>query len=539
MTLQKHDMKKARRTGLDTPHNEKNEKDKRIEKEENGNIKRNTERNEKQKGNKQAETEGYSHTDCKSKKTAATDLRALSGIHEKSVQCTIDESFKRKQEAAEETSKKKSKITLDEICKNEEATENDTKTNGNINVSLQIDLKSYIRQNLPEGKCNEKSATMEKALGIEKEMSVTISEKTNSQKIGHGDGSNSNNNNTNISNDNIINTTNTTTTSTTNNNNNMNYANKDSVEKTLNIIASSNSKTKEEKEAKQIDKEETGTVCVKTGTEESGKAKEESQRKNYENSRNEEHNKYHQALQYNNFSHKYTRSPFVSFSNKYKDSSIRLSDDQLTCYGDKGWASVFLNCGADDGKWYFEITVESSIVDLNFLGYTEKKLKINSCLRVGYACRYMRYDHPIGTNKYSYCVSSKDGKMFNSSISYNCMKAFGKGDVIGCYMNLKKKTNYNFDPRLDKKLYEYIQNGILCDPQDPPQLAKSEGSLIFFSLNGEIKEHAFVDIYDGFYHPSVSLYMGATARINLGPNFKYNYLKDYVPCLYMHPPVVT
>ncbi|GAB65131.1 hypothetical protein PCYB_051490 [Plasmodium cynomolgi strain B] len=206
---------------------------------------------------------------------------------------------------------------------------------------------------------------------------------------------------------------------------------------------------------------------------------------------------------------KYRSKNNVTFSTKYKDSCVNLSSDKLTCYGDKGWSS-----------------------------YKDKVIKVNPYIRVGFACRYMRYDYPIGTDKYSYCVNSKNGRIFNNSISYDCMEPIKVGDIIGCYLNLKNKNTYNFDPRSDKKLYEYLQNGILCDPKDPPMLKKNYGSSIFFSLNGQIKKNAFVDIYEGFYHPSVSLYMGASAKINLGPHFAYNHLNDYIPCVFMEPPII-
>ncbi|VWU50108.1 SPRY domain, putative [Hepatocystis sp. ex Piliocolobus tephrosceles] len=228
----------------------------------------------------------------------------------------------------------------------------------------------------------------------------------------------------------------------------------------------------------------------------------------------------------------------VTFSTKYKDSCITLSPDKLTCYGDKGWSSVFVNSGADIGKWYFEVKFEGPINKLQFVGYKENSIEIKPHIRVGFACRYMRYDTPIGTDKYSFCVNSKNGNMFNKAKGYACMEPFKINDVIGCYLYLKNKNTYNFDPRLDNKLYEFIQGGILCDPQNPPQLKKNQGSYIFFSLNGLIKRNAFYSVYEGFYHPAVSLYMGASARINLGPHFKYRHINGFIPCIYMQLPVV-
>lgn len=441
------------------------------------------------------------------------DFTTTLGKHETVIR-GVDETNKRKLQRVEEVGNKKSKVSLNETnkkekIKNADLENTDKKRNASVLFNVQGSAKDDEKPKVVEEKSNRNNAETvgkKKELNGEKKKNAENSEGSEHSEIN---------------------------------------GKEKSSEEVNGSVSLTDTKRDEEKETCDGDGdgliEANAIVPFKKVLNEEIQRKEDGgqQHKGYENGKNEEQEKYKKALQYNEMEHKYPRIHCVSFSNKYKDVSIRLSDDQLTCYGDKGWASVFLNCGADDGKWYFEVTVENSIVDLNFLGYSEKKIKINSGVRVGYACRYMRYDHPLGTNKYSYCVNSKDGRMFNSSISYDCMDAFSKGDVIGCYMNLKKQTNYNFDPRLDKKLYEYIQNGILCDPQNPPELTKSEGSLIFFSLNGEIQENAFIDIYDGFYHPSVSLYMGASARINLGPNFKYNYLKDYVPCMYMHPPIVS
>lgn len=464
------------------------------------------EQNEKIQTNEKGCLEASSYTPVKKE---TSDFSTTSG-KQKTVTRSVDEINKRKLERAEETANKKSKVSLNENNKKEAIRNTDSQNKDEVkNASLLDDVQGCAnadeKQKVVEEKSNGSNAEI---VGKKKEM--------NGEKKAHLENSEGSEHSE------------------------MNGKEKSSEEADKSVFVTP-SKRDEEKERCDSLTKAGAIVPFKNILNEEIQMKEagRKQHKDYENGKNEEQEKYKKALQYNEIQHKYPRIHFVSFSNKYKDVSIRLSDDQLTCYGDKGWASVFLNCGADDGKWYFEITIENSIVDLNFLGYSEKKIKINSGVRVGYACRYMRYDHPLGANKYSYCVNSKDGRMFNSSISYNCMDAFSKGDVIGCYMNLKKQTNYNFDPRLDKKLYEYIQNGILCDPQNPPELTKSEGSLIFFSLNGEIQENAFVDIYDGFYHPSVSLYMGASARINLGPNFKYNYLKDYVPCMYMHPPIVS
>ncbi|VUZ93972.1 SPRY domain, putative [Plasmodium vivax] len=298
-------------------------------------------------------------------------------------------------------------------------------------------------------------------------------------------------------------------------------------------------------EQRGVEEESSKTELAQSDTSKEEKAKdkpnEHAKMKNEAKERHaqlEANNKKKESYKYFIDYSKYRSKNNVTFSTKYKDSCVNLSSDKLTCYGDKGWSSVFVNNGADIGKWYYEIKIEEPVQNFHFLGYKDKVIKVNPYIRVGFACRYMRYDYPIGTDKYSYCVNSKNGRIFNNSISYDCMEPIKVGDIIGCYLNLKNKNTYNFDPRSDKKLYEYLQNGILCDPKDPPILKKNYGSSIFFSLNGQIKKNAFVDIYEGFYHPSVSLYMGASAKINLGPHFAYNHLNDYIPCVFMEPPII-
>ncbi|CAI9720260.1 Hypothetical predicted protein [Octopus vulgaris] len=49
----------------------------------------------------------------------------------------------------------------------------------------------------------------------------------------------------------------------------------------------------------------------------------------------------------------------------------------------------------------------------------------------------------------------------------------------------------------------------------------SPGSKLITYKNGEIQGIMFTDIFEGVYHPSVSLYKNATVSVNFGPNFKY------------------
>ena len=46
------------------------------------------------------------------------------------------------------------------------------------------------------------------------------------------------------------------------------------------------------------------------------------------------------------------------------------------------------------------------------------------------------------------------------------------------------------------------------------------GSKIIFYKNGVSQGEAFLDIYNGAYYPSISVYKSATISVNFGPNFK-------------------
>lgn len=47
------------------------------------------------------------------------------------------------------------------------------------------------------------------------------------------------------------------------------------------------------------------------------------------------------------------------------------------------------------------------------------------------------------------------------------------------------------------------------------------GSKIIYYKNGECFNESAVDLYDGKYFPTVSLYKNCTLSLNFGPNFKY------------------
>ncbi|CDR97964.1 hypothetical protein BBBOND_0404510 [Babesia bigemina] len=230
---------------------------------------------------------------------------------------------------------------------------------------------------------------------------------------------------------------------------------------------------------------------------------------------------------------------------RYKDRNIRVLDDRLTAVGYKGWASVFSSHCARKGKWYYEVRILDGCDTINFIGSDgEITIPVQGHVRqvrhtlVGFACRYQKFQVPIGYNNFGYALSDVDGTVVNDGSKSPYAKPFGPGDVIGCYLSLGEPSGVIQDPRKDLKLLEHLQAGILCDPRDPPAMELNAGSYVGFSINGEKFGECGLKVWDGYYHPAAALYMGATVKFNFGPDFDFPPPDDFSPCRKMMLPEV-
>ncbi|XP_955110.1 uncharacterized protein TA04475 [Theileria annulata] len=103
-------------------------------------------------------------------------------------------------------------------------------------------------------------------------------------------------------------------------------------------------------------------------------------------------------------------------SYKFKDKNIKLTLDRLSATGYKGWSSVFCTHCACSGKWYYEVKINQDYKNLKFVGHDNSfKHHIKGHVRVGYACRYQRYDTPVGINSYGFSISDIDGQAYYNS----------------------------------------------------------------------------------------------------------------------------
>jgi Set1/Ash2 histone methyltransferase complex subunit ASH2 len=116
---------------------------------------------------------------------------------------------------------------------------------------------------------------------------------------------------------------------------------------------------------------------------------------------------------------------------------MKLSEDRLTVYGEKGYSMVRATHGVSNGSWYFEVIV--------------KDKPNNSALRVGWAQQLANLQAPCGYDKFGYSWRSRKGTKFHESIgktysrlietSENADGGYGSKDVLGFYIHLPLENN--------------------------------------------------------------------------------------------------
>ncbi|CDJ41631.1 hypothetical protein, conserved [Eimeria tenella] len=153
--------------------------------------------------------------------------------------------------------------------------------------------------------------------------------------------------------------------------------------------------------------------------------------------------------------------PSVVLSERYRDRRIKLDQDRLICEGHKGWSSVFATHACSSGCYFFEVEALSPKTDtLHFAGYPpDMQPRVHPYFRVGWACRYQRFDLPIGSNSFSYAISDFD----KISVVHEARREqllsdvnIKVGDVIGCSICIPEPAEWPPDPREDSKLYEFL-----------------------------------------------------------------------------------
>eukprot|EP01104_Vermistella_antarctica_P017073 TRINITY_DN5984_c0_g1_i2.p1 TRINITY_DN5984_c0_g1~~TRINITY_DN5984_c0_g1_i2.p1 ORF type:complete len:567 (+),score=122.21 TRINITY_DN5984_c0_g1_i2:92-1792(+) len=184
--------------------------------------------------------------------------------------------------------------------------------------------------------------------------------------------------------------------------------------------------------------------------------------------------------------------------------TILLPDNIVS--NSKGYRMARSSFGAVEGTYFFEVQVAG---DNGGQGH----------FRLGWSTEKGDLQAPVGYDRFSYSYRDIEGKKFHRARGANYGKAFGIGDTVGLLIKLtNKKFEVHDDP--DKELEKV---GLIELPMgENEKRYRLEGSEIRYYLNGEPQGVAATDIYEGVYYPAVSLYMGASVKVNFGAEaFKY------------------
>lgn len=218
----------------------------------------------------------------------------------------------------------------------------------------------------------------------------------------------------------------------------------------------------------------------------------------------------------------------IRWSENDKAPQLKLSEMCTRVTGEKGYSMARATHCVNRGKFYYEVYIDS--------------MPDNTAARIGWGQSYANLQAPLGYDYYGYSWRSRLGTKFHQAQGKTFDKGggYGEGDTIGCmieisYDNPKKHTHYHHLPKSIKE----GQNAVLpnsgrkkdsngrCQVEEklvPPkkdEMGIFAGSKISFYKNGRLVGVAFEDIYQGFYHPTVSLYKSCVITANFGPHFRY------------------
>lgn len=193
---------------------------------------------------------------------------------------------------------------------------------------------------------------------------------------------------------------------------------------------------------------------------------------------------------------------------------LKISDDCLTVTGEKGYSLVRATHGIRCGAWYFEVKIDEMPPD--------------TATRIGWSQPLGNVQAPCGYDKFSYSWRSKKGTCFHQSRGKHFSDGYGEGDILGFYVYLPQPDDpgkllpptYKDKPLVKFKSHLYYEEKDYVSEAEK-NLQISYGSKVCTYKNGKYQGQLFSDIFEGVYHPSVSLYKNATVTINYGPTFKY------------------
>lgn len=213
----------------------------------------------------------------------------------------------------------------------------------------------------------------------------------------------------------------------------------------------------------------------------------------------------------------------ISVSKASTHSAQQLQIDDLTVTNPLGYALARTTHGFDSGSWFFEVSFCSDSPP-------------NSHIRLGLAQILAETQAPVGYDEYSYGIRDKDGAVMHCGLEKTYARSFKPGDIIG--VTLRLPMDLSTAP-VDEDLRTTIETayppkGLGAYKVRQEILADPRYSEINFFINGETFGPAFSNIYKAKYYPAVSLFGGAKASFNFGPNFSYSCPEGATPAYLIH-----
>lgn len=151
-------------------------------------------------------------------------------------------------------------------------------------------------------------------------------------------------------------------------------------------------------------------------------------------------------------------------------------------------------------------------------------------VRLGWSMRTGDLQAPVGYDKWSYGIRDIQGSKIHCSRRDDNWggEEFGPGDVIGCAISMVSDGTESGNENTSTNNANGASNAGTGQDQDHQPRA-NENHIRFFKngfpmgefviTKGKREGGAAFIIPDGVYYPAISLYMGATVKVNFGPHF--------------------
>ncbi|KAJ1475005.1 hypothetical protein T484DRAFT_1751314, partial [Baffinella frigidus] len=181
---------------------------------------------------------------------------------------------------------------------------------------------------------------------------------------------------------------------------------------------------------------------------------------------------------------------------------LRLSDENLTVAGHKGYRLVRATHGTKTGAWYCEATIREDVPEP---GLNERFTKVPGNSRIGWTRGSAYMQAPIGYDRFGYCLCSSNGDVVQREGDVTdgggvAKVAAGAGAKTGRDVLEWKGTKKYYYLDEDRDIQEDVHPvGSMLAPRacaraDSGKWVDGAGSTIRFYINGEAQGVAFSDI---------------------------------------------